>query len=973
MVGGFLPGQNQAHTINGAILNEPLPLYPPRQSGNRQTVIFHRRPLATTRPQRHTARMKKPTPQRPSHHEIASVRDGRDITRGYISGSGYLQPQDSILINQAAGNYERYEALLRDDRVHSALTQRRCAVVAREWNVEPGGTLRRDRLAADYLRETLNHIRWDTVTDKMLYGIFYGYSVAECLYARDGQQVMLDQLRVRNRRRFVFDDELKVRLRTLTDSQGEALPPNKFWTFCAGADNDDEPYGLGLAHQIYWPVWFKKNQTRFWLIALEKWGTPTAVGKYGPNASEDEKATLMQALRAVHSDSAVRVPDSMMIELLQAARTGSIDFEAFYKRMDAAITTILLSQTMTTEDGSSQSQANVHFDVRQEIVESDAHLVDDSFSRQVATWLTGWNFPGAAIPRVGRIMDNPSGLKTLAERDKLITDMGHRLSADYIEKTYGVEVDPSAAAADPIADANPDEPTQAVQLADPHSPQGQLAAQARRAIGPKFEALAGLARAALDEASSLTAYRDWLDQHSNAALPVDDVADSLGLALVVAELRGRADSADNSLSYADDDSVFQPFTEQVTFFRNKLALKTNRWTDLWQEQHDVAFVVAGAARDGLLNDLRTAVDQGISEGTPLATFRQHFDSIVAKHGWSYKGGRDWRTKVIYETNLRTSYAAGRYQQMQDVKALRPYWRYRHSDASENPRANHLAWDGLTLHADDPWWHTHYPPNGWGCQCYVETLSQRDLDRVGKSTPDTAPSLEPQLRQVGQGAAAVHIEVPKGIDPGWAYAPGKTSQLGTAQQRRLLDSDKLAKGIADAGIRETLNLPASRDRLNASWQSWHRASTPGTRANNDVIALGAIAAGIQQQLADTLGRPLQSSLITLRRKELEHFVRPSKQNRNQALSSADLERLPDILAAPAALYRDTRDQALLYIFETDRAGKVGKLVVRPNYKDKMKPGQAPRQSRTSNAIRTAGYISPRNLADPRYKRLTRDGQ
>ena len=80
--------------------------------------------------------------------------------------------------------------------------------------------------------------------------------------------------------------------------------------------------------------------------------------------------------------------------------------------------------------------------------------------------------------------------------------------------------------------------------------------------------------------------------------------------------------------------------------------------------------------------------------------RKRFDEIVAKHGWKYKGGRDWRTRVIYDTNVLTSYAAGRWQQ-QAVKELRPYWRYRHSIASEHPRHLHLERDGIVLHADDP--------------------------------------------------------------------------------------------------------------------------------------------------------------------------------------------------------------------------------------------------------------------------------
>ncbi len=60
-----------------------------------------------------------------------------------------------------------------------------------------------------------------------------------------------------------------------------------------------------------------------------------------------------------------------------------------------------------------------------------------------------------------------------------------------------------------------------------------------------------------------------------------------------------------------------PFSEAIQFFREKTDLPTRAWTDIWQEQHDHAFVVAGAMKRELLTDLRGAVDSAISGGTTL--------------------------------------------------------------------------------------------------------------------------------------------------------------------------------------------------------------------------------------------------------------------------------------------------------------------------------------------------------------------
>jgi uncharacterized protein with gpF-like domain len=119
-------------------------------------------------------------------------------------------------------------------------------------------------------------------------------------------------------------------------------------------------------------------------------------------------------------------------------------------------------------------------------------------------------------------------------------------------------------------------------------------------------------------------------------------------------------------------------------------------------------------REDLLADLRGAIDKAISSGTPLAEFRKDFDALVDKHGWTYNGGRNWRTRVIYDTNLRQSYNAGRERQMADpeLRKIRPYGLYRHGH-SIVPRQEHLAWDGIVLPLDHPWWQTHTPSNGWG--------------------------------------------------------------------------------------------------------------------------------------------------------------------------------------------------------------------------------------------------------------------
>lgn len=250
-----------------------------------------------------------------------------------------------------------------------------------------------------------------------------------------------------------------------------------------------------------------------------------------------------------------------------------------------------------------------------------------------------------------------------------------------------------------------------------------------------------------------------------------------------------------------------PFREQLQFLLGKTSVPTRRWADVWRDAHDRGFMVAGAYEADLLADLRSAVTRAIAEGRTLREFRQEFDDIVERRGWDYRGGRNWRTRVIYQTNLRTSYAAGRYTQMRAVSNRRPYWRYRHSIAVEDPREQHLAWDGLILRHDDPWWDTHYPPNGWGCQCYVETLSEREFQRTGRETPDQAPAQD-TYEWTDPETGEVHT-VPQGVDPGWDYAPG-ASVVDRTREQMERKARGMPEGLGSALVEWTRTLPEAPD-------------------------------------------------------------------------------------------------------------------------------------------------------------------
>ena len=144
--------------------------------------------------------------------EIASIGGGRDVTRPWIGA--LMEPTDRILRLKGGGDLDIYKPILSDDQVKSCLQQRIAAVVSREWEVLPGDESRKARKAADWMREQIAGLKWDRITERMLMGVFFGYAVAEMIYGRDGALVTIEDIKVRDRARFRFDADQRLRLLT---------------------------------------------------------------------------------------------------------------------------------------------------------------------------------------------------------------------------------------------------------------------------------------------------------------------------------------------------------------------------------------------------------------------------------------------------------------------------------------------------------------------------------------------------------------------------------------------------------------------------------------------------------------------------------------------------------------------------------------------------------------------------------------
>jgi hypothetical protein len=96
---------------------------------------------------------------------------------------------------------------------------------------------------------------------------------------------------------------------------------------------------------------------------------------------------------------------------------------------------------------------------------------------------------------------------------------------------------------------------------------------------------------------------------------------------------------------------------------------------------------------------------------------------------------------------------------------------------DNRRQEHIALNDKAFRYDDPFWDSYYPPNGWGCQCYVTTKSESGAEQdrivVGDSSGETLPE----------------------IDPTWKYNPGHEALAPNFNKYQNLPQDALGQVYA----------------------------------------------------------------------------------------------------------------------------------------------------------------------------------
>lgn len=245
----------------------------------------------------------------------------------------------------------------------------------------------------------------------------------------------------RDPRFFTFGEKAED-LRLLTQaapSHGEELWPGKWAVHRSSAKSGLTRRG-GLARLVAFGWMCKAYTLKDWMAFVETYGLPLRLGRYGPEATTTDVEALFRAVANIGTDAAAVLPKSMEIEFVKGVAVQGTDvvFQSLARWVDEQISKAVLGQTMSTDNGSSQSQANVHNEVRHDIAADDALDVAATINRDIVRPYVDWNWGTQdEYPEIRIEISEPEDIAAKIEGAAKMIDRGVRFRASELRSTLG--------------------------------------------------------------------------------------------------------------------------------------------------------------------------------------------------------------------------------------------------------------------------------------------------------------------------------------------------------------------------------------------------------------------------------------------------------------------------------------------------------------------------------------------------------
>ena len=361
-----------------------------------------------------------------------------------------MTPQRLAAILRAAedGEHRDYLTLaeeMEERELHyiAVLGTRKRALSGLPIQIEAASEGRKDQQVADACREMCEAPILRDLLDHLTDSLGKGYAVAEILWETSASQWRPQAFLERDPRHFLFDrlTRRELRLVDLADPEGVRLQPYKFVHHVPRLKSG-VPVRGGLAKPAAWAYIFKSYTLKDWMAFCEVFGMPIRIGKYGPQATEEDRRKLLTAVRNIGTDAAAIIPETMALEFAEvkggsAAGTNPV-FASFAEYLDKQLSKLVLGQTMTTDSGSSMAQAKVHENVRRDILVSDARQLQTTIDRDLIRPFVDLNFgPQKVYPRFTLPVAEPEDLKALADNLAKLVPLGLRVAEGELRDRFG--------------------------------------------------------------------------------------------------------------------------------------------------------------------------------------------------------------------------------------------------------------------------------------------------------------------------------------------------------------------------------------------------------------------------------------------------------------------------------------------------------------------------------------------------------
>jgi phage gp29-like protein len=329
-----------------------------------------------------------------------------------------------------------------DPHYRSVLQTRKLAVAGIEPEVVAAGEDKLSQEVATFVKEIVEAPIFADLIMDLLDGLGKGYSVVEIEWDTSGNQWRPQAYVWRDPSGFLFDAKTRTVMEKNEKGEGVPLEPLRFCVHVPKLKSG-LPVRGALARLAAWSFLFKNYTVKDWMRFIEVYGMPLRIGKYGANANEDDKRKLLSALRNMGTDAAAIVPQSAVIEFVQAASGTASQGPVFGQMadyLDKQVSKGVLGQTMTSDNGSSKAQAEVHNEVRLDIRQSDARQVVMTLARDIIMPAVAVNFgmqkkwPLVRLPveepedmeawadNAGKMMDRGLAVSVRQVREKLLLD-----------------------------------------------------------------------------------------------------------------------------------------------------------------------------------------------------------------------------------------------------------------------------------------------------------------------------------------------------------------------------------------------------------------------------------------------------------------------------------------------------------------------------------------------------------------------